>query len=245
MIQQDKAVHSASGSTSNLYAAGNRWSASAVWALGLLLVLGALASQAQTAAPNLVGFSGMAFSNLPGPNLASYLGSTEGTFTLTPTAGPWFQSTFYGSPAPSISDGNPLPGGIIPGFGVVSLTAAGSSPFNFNSLDYSSNNGDTAYDIEGHLGGSLVFKETGTMHGTNTPAAFTTFFSSHSSAQVDALLIELTPLLTGDPSNPVFPTSINLDNINVLLVPEPGAAWLLGIGLMLAFCKRPLNRTSS
>ena len=236
-----RAVHSADKNSSSLYCASRRRAAALPYALGLLVLHCALAVQGQTVHPNFIGFSGMSFSNLPGPNLASYLGSTEGTFTLTPTAGPWFQSTFYGSPAPSISDGNPLPGGIMPGFGVVSLTAAGSSPFNFNSLDYSSNNGDTAYDIEGHLGGSLVFNETGTMRGTNTPAAFTTFFSSHSSAQVDALLIQLTPLVTGDPLNP-GPTSINLDNINALIVPEPGAGWLLCAALAAAFAVRRSTR---
>jgi len=119
----------------------------------------------------------------------------------------------------------------------VRLSAAGSSPFNFNSLDYSSNNGDTAYDIQGYLGGSLVFDETGTMSATFTPTSFTTFFSSHSSAPVNALLIELTPLVTGDPLNP-GPTSINLDNINAQIVPEPGAGWLLCAALAAAFAVR-------
>ncbi len=199
-------------------------------ALGSFLGLSALAGLAQQVQPNFIGFPGMSFSNLPGQTGDSYLGSTEGSFTLAPTAGSWFQSTIYGSPAPSIYDG---PTGN-PGVGVLLLTAAGNR-FTFGSLDFSSNNGDSTYDIQGYLGANLIFDQTGTMPGTSTPVSFSTLPSSNPSAQVDALLIELIPIIV---AGPVHITSINLDNINVTIVPEPGAISLLCVAFAAAFAIR-------
>jgi hypothetical protein len=172
----------------------------------------------------------MSFSNLSGPAGTPYTGSTEGPFTLAPTAGSWFQSTLYGSPAPSIFDGPTSS----PGIGVLLLTAAGS-PFTFGSVDYSSNNGDSTYDIQGYLGANKVFDENGTLASSSSPFSFKTLLSSYSSVPIDGLLIEVIP--------GAGVSSLNLDNVRLVLVPEPGGTLLLGVGLMVLFARGPLLRS--
>jgi hypothetical protein len=230
MIHQGKAAHSACRSTSNSRAAGKRRFGNVLRALGLMLVFTAMPGQAQTAAPNVVAGFTMSFFNLSGPTGTPYAGSTEGPFTLAPTAGSWFQSTLYGSPAPSIFDG-PTNN---PGIGVLLLTAAGS-PFTFGSVDYSSNNGDSSYDIQGYLGANKVFDENGTLAGSISPFSFKTLLSSSSSVPIDGLLIEVIP--------GAGVTSLNLDNVRLLLVPEPGGTLLLGVGLMVLFARGALHRS--
>jgi hypothetical protein len=192
----------------------------------LALNLEMMSVHGQSPASFPVPASGISFSGLTGPNLAPYLGSTEGNFAVTPTAGTWLQATFYGAPTPSIVDG-PIMG---PGFGVIQITSS-AGLFKLGSFDFSSNNGDSTYDIQGILGSTTVYHETGTLPGTFGPFSFSTLFTAYASVPVDGLFIGIIP----GPDT----TSVNLDNIDVRLagitVPDaPGPLFgllFLGSGL--------------
>src|SRR5262249_55474686 len=71
----------------------------------LLPLCSGFCAETQNALPSFVPFSGMTFSGLTGGYPTPYPGSTEGNFTLIPTAGSWFVSTTYGNTGPSIYDG--------------------------------------------------------------------------------------------------------------------------------------------
>ena len=178
------------------------------------------------------------FSDLTGTNLQPYTGSVEvtltGAFTVTPVSGSWFEGIYYGNPAPSIFDG-PINQ---PGDGVIEITDS-QGPFTFSAFDYSSNNGDSTYDILGYLGGTLQYQETGTLPGTFGPFNFSTLFNADGTVPVDGLFIGILP------SNNV--TSVNLDNIVVTTVPvpEPTGALLLGLGLAGFIRFRIAARTGS
>jgi hypothetical protein len=140
------------------------------------------------------------------------MGSIEGNFAVTPTAGTWLQATFYGNPTPSIVDG-PIMG---PGIGVIQITAS-SGLFTLAGFDFSSNNGDSTYDIQGILGSTMAYHETGTLPGTFGPFSFSTLLTAYASVPIDGLFIGIIP----GPDT----TSINLDNIEVATatasVPDP------------------------
>src|SRR5207249_3110694 len=100
------------------------------------------------AATALLTFPGLlhasiTFSNLVGANGDPYLGSTEDGFTVTPTLGSWFQSQGYGNPAPSIFAG-PIGAPVDSAIQILN----GGGTFTFSSLDYSSNNGESTYEIK-------------------------------------------------------------------------------------------------
>src|SRR5258706_7253466 len=87
----------------------------------------------------------IAFSPLVGANGAAYAGHVEGGFTVTPTAGTWFEAHSTGNPVPDIfSNSNP---------GTVSVTTTGL--FTFASADFNTPGGED-YLITGFLGGNPV-----------------------------------------------------------------------------------------
>ena len=170
------------------------------------------------------------FSGLPGPTNAPFTAYKEGTFTVTPVGGRWFQGLIYGNPAPSIYDG-PIGS---PGNATVQVTDS-AGLFTFSSLDYSNNNGPSTYDIMGLLGLTVEFDQSGNLIPSLPPLfGFTTLAGNFPNTEIDSLLIE------------VFPgagvTSINLDNIVVSTVPEPGTLALLGTALAGLAVARRRNR---
>jgi hypothetical protein len=184
-------------------------------------VLGPMESLGQ----NVVTATRISFSGLTGTNMAPFLpGYTEAGFAITPSTTNWFQSRIYGSPAPSIYDG-PVRA---PGQAVLQITA-GAGLFSLTGFDFSSNNGDSDYVIQWFLGSSTqpVWVESGTLPATSTPFAFSTLLTTNPYQLADAIHITVYP----DPVSGGDVTSINLDNI-VLIVPEPGSATLLGLGLV-------------
>jgi hypothetical protein len=191
-----------------------------------------ISARAQSGPPGNGPIAGVSFSNLTGTNGAPYLGSSEGGFAITPTVGNWYQGMIYGGPAPSIFDG-PVNA---PGVAVLQITA-GVIPFTLSSLDFSSNNGDSTYDIQGFLGPTLQFHETGTMLGVFGPFHFTTLLSENPAVPIDGLLIQVIP--------GAGVTSLNLDNINVVFVPEPGSCVLLALGAAGWLSRRGVRRFSA
>jgi hypothetical protein len=206
-----------------------RWRAIiALGCFGLLLILPQIAHAQRP--PNNVTV-GLSFSSLSGPNGAAYFGSIESGFAITPTSGSWYQAMIYGSPFPSIFDG-PVNA---PGIAALQITD-GDGLFRFSSFDYSSNNGDSSYDIQGFLGATLQFHETGTLSGVSTPFHFSTLLSGNSTLPIDGLLIEIIP--------GAGVTSINLDNIMVVTVPEPGTSALVCLGALTLIARRRAIRNA-
>jgi hypothetical protein len=181
-------------------------------------LLAITAAAALLAIPGVLQAYVITFDNLPGPNGDPYIGSSEGGFTITPTAGSWFQGTGYGNPPPSIFAG--------PIFQPVDSTIQITfdlGVFDFDGLDYSSNNAASRYQIEGFLNGNLVFDQSGSLLASLPPGfGFSHLDSENSGVLMDTLTIEVFP---GSGT-----TSINLDNIDLSVhgqVPEDGATLLL------------------
>jgi hypothetical protein len=160
------------------------------------------------------------FSGLSGGDNTPFPAYTEGNFTVTPLTNNWYQDdTAYGNPAPSIYDGP------IGNVAVATVQITGHGDFTWQSFDYSSNNSAAYYDIRGFLGGVQQFNETGGLAGVFSPFHFITLTGTEGSTGIDTLDITFIPPVGYAP-----PTSINLDNIRVSSVPEPGSISLLGIG---------------
>jgi hypothetical protein len=157
------------------------------------------------------------FATLIGSNDDPFSTYTENGFTVASTSGSWFKAFIYGNPVPDIYLG---PIGA-PGPGAIKVTDGGAL-FSFTSVDFSSNNGSSLYQIQGYKAGNLVFTEAGTEAGAFSPFSFTTV-SSTSSASIDTLFISITPTNL---------TSFNIDNISYEVVPVPPTVWLLGSGLL-------------
>lgn len=183
-----------------------------------------------SATANIALATVITFSPLAGPTDDPYLGHSEAGFTVTPTAGSFFQALVYGNPVPSIYDG---PVGQ-PSTAAIQVTQGGA-PFTFNSVDYSSNNGNTRYSIQGFHGASMAFNDTGVLAGVFGPFTFSTLAGAHTAVQIDRLLIQISP--------GAGVTSVNLDNINVGSgVPEPVTFAMLGAGLCCVFVLKRFRR---
>lgn len=165
---------------------------------------------------------GITFSSLTGPSGAAYTGHTENEFTVTPTAGFWFQALGYGNPVPSIYDGSSSTA-------VIQVTDS-LGLFTLSKFQYSSNNGNSAYDIQGYLGATLQYHETGTLLGSFDPFSFRTNAVTHATDPIDGLFIAVIPGFGV--------SSINLDNISVATVPEPSSLLVFAAGLAVLAHRR-------
>ncbi len=156
------------------------------------------------------------FDSLPGPNGATFTGTTEEGFLVT--AGPnWRQGFLVGDARPSIFSFN--------GEGAfIGIEAVSGGLFTFDSIGFSTgSNTDGSYDyaITGFLGGASIFSQSGTFAGA---FGFWDNVISASSAAFDSVGIQISNFNI---------SSVNIDNIGVTVtsVPEPAALALFGIGL--------------
>jgi hypothetical protein len=189
-----------------------------------LMVSGSVSARAQLIQPG--NGPGITFSSLTGANGSAYNGDSEGDFTVTPTAGSWYVSQAYGAGPPSIYVG---PVGS-PAFGALVISDS-AGPFTLSSFEYSCNNGQGTFDVEGYLGSTLEYDETGTLSQSSPPGfGFATNTDSHASTPIDGLIISFSP--------GAGTTSINLDDIGVQTIPEPAALALVSAGLALVYCGR-------
>jgi hypothetical protein len=165
---------------------------------------------------NTVGFN-----NLTGANGDAFSTYTEGEFTISSDAGSWFKAFVYGSPIPDILLGpaqHPLTG--------VLRIIDSSDRFNFTGFDFSSNNGDSNFEVEGFLGLTKIFDETGSLTTPN----FQTYSSLSPTAEIDSLLIHIFP--------GAFTTTVNIDNIRVTSIPEASSVSLLVLGIFSLVASR-------
>jgi hypothetical protein len=166
------------------------------------------------------GFAGVIdFNTRTGSDGDTFSTYTENGFTVTSTTGSWFKALGYGNPIPDIflgPIGSPPPG---------SISVTDTGVFSFASIDFSSNNGTSAYSIIGFRGGLQQFNQTGTEPVSFPPFGFTTLASTNSML-IDTLIIGITP--------GIGTTSFNIDNIVVNAVPEPGTFGLLFLAILLA-----------
>src|SRR5215469_11702427 len=202
------------------------------WCVVFVLTFGLSIVAAQAGPESIVPLPpDITFSDLSGTNLQSYTGSTEatlaGTFNVTPVSGSWFQAHTYGNPLPSIFDGPVNQASD----GVIEITD-NQGHFTFSALDFSSNDGNSTYDIRGYLGGTLQYEVTGNFPGTLGPYNFSTLNNVDATIPLDGLFIGILPGANV--------TSVNLDNIVVATVPvpEPAVVLLLGPGLAGIICFR-------
>ncbi len=188
-----------------------------------------LAALAMTLSTSVARADVITFSGLSGGNNTPFTTYTEGSFTVTPTFGSWFQDdTLYGNPAPSIYAG-PIGSPVS-----AEILVTGTGDFTWSSVDYSSNNGIALIQVIGELGGVVQFSEADFVAASLPPGfGFSTLNATgtDSSAVIDSLYIAVAPAIpNGGPLTPTT-TSINLDNINLSPIPEPGSLLLLGSGL--------------
>jgi len=183
-------------------------------------------------AQNVVsGGGGITFASLSGANNSPYSGSTEGDFSVSTNTGHWFKDiSVYGNPPPSIYAGPTNS----PSTSVLTISDS-KGHFTFSSFDYSSNNGDSTYDIQAFLASVLEYEESGPMTGSFGPNfGFMTQGIGNSASEIDALQITVIP------GSGV--TSINLDNIMVATIPEPGCLGLVAMSMAVATCLSRVRR---
>jgi hypothetical protein len=83
----------------------------------------------------------------------------------------------------------------------------------------------------------VVYEETGSLTGSFEPFSFNILSSANQSIPLDGLHIGITP--------GAGVTSVNLDNLMVATVPEPGSGLLLAAALAGMFAWRGAKRTRS
>ena len=165
------------------------------------------------------------FNNLTGANLDPFLTYTEGDFTISSDSGSWFKAFSFGNPVPDIFLG-PLQH---PVTGVLRITDS-VDRFVFTGFDFSSNNDNSSFEVEGFRGLTKIFDETGSLTTPN----FQSYSSLSPTADIDALLIHIFP-------GP-FATSVNIDNIRVTTIPEPSAVAFLAVGVIGLLAARRAGR---
>ena len=196
--------------------------------LALIATVSLLCLAGGTAEATILGFN-----NLTGTTGDPFTSETEQGFTVT-GSGSMFQNLDFGNPAPSVFLG-PLGS---PTSGSLTVTNNSAQTFTFQSLDFASTNGPTAFTIQGFDNGTLEFTQSGTFPGSPNPPPFTTLAGMHTGVDLTSLVISLSV-----PAG-VATTSANIDNIVVdtSAVPEPGYLGLLATLGSFVFAFRKLRR---
>jgi hypothetical protein len=130
----------------------------------------------------------------PGAAVTTY---SKCGFTVAASGASWTAWTGYGNPAPFIGF---MSAGGTTTTGTVRVTSA-AGRFTFQSADVYSSTTPIPYVITGMLGSTTVFTIKGTQ--PNTFGRFATVSNPNGSAQVDALVIEVTNPAAECCTNPV------------------------------------------
>ena len=145
---------------------------------GLGLTMFAMILSVNLAKADVVTFSGVP---ADGGAFTTY---TEGSFTVVSTAGSWFRTSRALATQPPASSTDRLAA-----LKLATIKVTGTSDFTWASVDYSSNNGPSSYNIQGFLGGVSQFDEIGTLVADGPPFGFTTLTGTDSSKVIDTLFI--------------------------------------------------------
>lgn len=184
-----------------------------------LLSLAALGACAFANASAVIGFD-----NMTGNNGDQFLTYSEDGYDVSRTQGGLEKGFVYGSPVPSIYAG---PVGS-PYSAEILVKRSDSGLFKFDSVDISTNNGDTFAQAIGKKNGSFVYYQG--WSANNIGFNFQTL-SSNSSVEMDELYFMVSP---GQGT-----TSVNIDNIKVCdAVPEPASMAVIGAGVAALARKR-------
>jgi len=187
----------------------------------VILTVGFLLCISSVSQAVIVTFNGLGGNN--GDPLTPFVPYVENGVSVVPNQN-WFVAKVYGNPVPDIFY---APSGL--GFaGAIAMTMTNSGDFTFSSVDISSNGGtSTAVFFEGRLNGNLEFFDTITVNSTSS---FITLTNPDPAVIIDSLSISLPP------NSGV--SSVNVDNIVLNSVPEPGTWILMGVGLLVLVTAR-------
>lgn len=169
----------------------------------------------------VIGFSPIAigtpividFGGLGGTNGSTFTSYSEDGFTVTKDSGSGCVAKTFGNPVPDVFGGPSCDSGST---GVFSISGAGL--FSFSSIDFAANNGTLSYTVEGLIGATTAFTQTGDLLGPS--GVFSTIASQHSDS-IDTLRMSFR----------TAGSSWNFDNIALSTVPEPSTLALLGLSL--------------
>jgi Carboxypeptidase regulatory-like domain len=161
-----------------------------------------------------IGFSGL---SVNGASVTTY---TESGFIVSAMSGDWSVRTDYGNPAPFIQFW--ASGGTI-ATGEIRVTAAGSSPFYFKSVDLYSSTTAIPYTIKGLRNASTVFTVTDALQ--HTFGDFRTVANPNSGVIIDTLSIVLTNAAASCCRNPM-----GLDNIVLTSTPTTTTPTMFSLG---------------
>ena len=164
-----------------------------------------------------VTFNGLGGSN--GDPLTPFVAYVENGVSVVPNEN-WFVAKSYGNPVPDIYY---VPSGFAFA-GAITMAMTNSGDFTFSSVDISSNGGvSTDVFFEGRLDGDLKLFYSIAVN-SNSPPSFVTHTNPNQAVIIDSLVIALPP------NSGV--SSVNVDNIVLNSVPEPGTWLLMGAGLL-------------